>query len=132
MNRTQKANLAIDPANMDTTVDPGKDFYHYANGGWIEAHPIGDEYSQYGVLFGFFGTTDPANSEMVMATFSQGGLGLPDVEYYTSGDERSAEIRKKYVEHIERIFTLCDFADEEAKAKASAIMELETRLAENP
>ncbi|MCJ7592214.1 MAG: peptidase M13 [Woeseiaceae bacterium] len=57
----------------------------------------------------------------------QSGLGLPDREYYLKEDETSAEIRTKYVEHIEKMFALAGFPDGGAAAKA--IMALETRLA---
>ena len=38
----------IDLANLDTTAQPGTDFYQYACGGWMVNHPLTDEYSQYG------------------------------------------------------------------------------------
>lgn len=41
---------AIDPANLDTTVSPGKDFYQYATGGWQASHPLKAEYSRYGAF----------------------------------------------------------------------------------
>ena len=39
---------SINPANMDTTVLPGNDFYMYANGNWIKNNPIAEEFSVYG------------------------------------------------------------------------------------
>ncbi|MBT8284418.1 MAG: M13 family metallopeptidase [Flavobacteriaceae bacterium] len=58
----------------------------------------------------------------------QSGLGLPDREYYLKDDERSKEIQGKYLEHIEKMLTLGGLPD--ASSSASAIMNLETTLAE--
>jgi len=58
---------------------------------------------------------------------TQSGLGLPDREYYLKEDPSSAEIRAKYVEHIEKMFKLAGFPD--GAAAATTIMALETRLA---
>lgn len=57
----------------------------------------------------------------------QSGLGLPDREYYFNDDEKSADIRSKYVAHIETMFELAGLADSAAAAKK--IMALETRIA---
>ncbi len=58
---------------------------------------------------------------------TQSGLGLPDREYYFKDDEGSADIRAKYIAHIEKMFGLAGFQG--GAAAASTIMELETRLA---
>ncbi len=58
----------------------------------------------------------------------QGGLGLPDREYYFTEDEKSEEIRAKYVAHIEKMFDLAGF--DGGAAAASTIMALETRIAD--
>ena len=58
----------------------------------------------------------------------QGGLGLPDRDFYFLDDEKSVEIREKYVRHIETMFGLAGLP--EAAAAAETIMALETRLAE--
>lgn len=57
----------------------------------------------------------------------QTGLGLPDREYYFTEDERSVEIRTKYVEHIEKMMALAGVEFNEGDAKA--VMDLETKLA---
>jgi putative endopeptidase len=57
----------------------------------------------------------------------QGGLGLPDREFYFLDDEKSVEIRTKYVEHIEKMFELGGVKD--GAAAADMIMALETRMA---
>jgi putative endopeptidase len=63
----------------------------------------------------------------IVALF-QGGLGLPDREYYLKEDEAAAELRAKYVAHVETMFGLAGLAD--GAAAAENIMALETRLAE--
>lgn len=216
MQNKAQENLAIDPANMDETIKPGDDFFHYASGSWIKNNPIGDEYSQYGAftelremtkeqlkdlvtevsnlsdvaqgtaeqkirdfynsgmdtarinelgiqpikadferidkienhtdlqeeiarlhnkglsaVFSFFASVDPGNSKMNIATFNQGGLGLTDVEYYTSDDPKSKEIRQKYVEHMEKMFRLAGLPADEATGYAQTIMKIETRMAES-
>ncbi len=47
---TKQTMPPLDPQNMDLTVSPGDDFYHYANGNWIINNPIPDEYSQFGAF----------------------------------------------------------------------------------
>ncbi|MGD9022013.1 MAG: M13 family metallopeptidase, partial [Lysobacterales bacterium] len=58
----------------------------------------------------------------------QGGLGLPDREYYFTEGEKSEAIRKAYVAHVEKMFRLAGLAD--GAQAAATIMTLETRLAE--
>ncbi len=58
----------------------------------------------------------------------QSGLGLPDRDYYLKEDERSKEIRAKYLEHMAKMFDLGGVANGEAAAKT--VMGLETKLAE--
>lgn len=67
---------------------------------------------------------DPKN---YMLLTWQGGLGLPDREYYFNTDEKSKEIRTKYVSHIEKMLILAGIP--EGKSKAAEIMALETLLA---
>ncbi len=58
----------------------------------------------------------------------QSGLGLPDREFYFNTDEKSVEIRNKYVEHIQKMFELAEMPNGAAAAKT--IMALETKLAD--
>ena len=58
------------------------------------------------VLFGVGAIQDPDNSDQQIANLDQGGLGLPDRDYYTKDDPKSKEIRERYVMHVEKIFTL--------------------------
>ena len=58
----------------------------------------------------------------------QGGLGLPDREYYFNEDARSAGLRQQYVEHVEKMFDIAGLPD--GSEAAHTIMALETRMAE--
>ena len=66
------------------------------------------------------------NDQYMMYTW-QGGLGLPDREYYFTDDEKSEAIRRAYVAHVEKMFDLAGLP--EGAAAAQTIMDLETRLA---
>lgn len=68
---------------------------------------------------------DPDRYSLII---TQGGLGLPDREYYVNRDDRSIELRGKYLEHVQKMHELAGFDD--AAAAAETVMALETRLAE--
>jgi putative endopeptidase len=68
---------------------------------------------------------DPTRYSMII---TQGGLGLPDREYYLKEDARSAELRAAYVAHVEKMFGLAGLPN--GAAAAEAVMALEMRLAE--
>ncbi len=82
------------------------------------------------VFFSFGSSPDPDNARMTIADADQGGLGLPDKDYYFRKDPKSEETRQKYVEHIARIFTLLGDSSAEAGVKARAVMSLESSLAQ--
>jgi putative endopeptidase len=209
-----KASVGIDLNNLDKSVKPGDNFFDYANGGWLKANPIPDEYSRYGAfevlgkknqeeiksiikevsiktdiekgspeqqirdfynsgmdtnrieelgmkpiegiindiksinskaelinmqaklnmqgsypLFVVYSSQDEKHSTEVIANLSQGGLGLPDRDYYTKEDERSKSIRAEYVKHIQKMFVLAGDAEDVAESKAKNIMAFETSLA---
>jgi putative endopeptidase len=205
--------MSISRKNLDPGINPGHDFYHFANGGWMKNNPLPDEFSRYGsfdklaeenqkmvrsiveeaaemnstsdnidfkvglfykegmdtekiekqgaeplkeiikiidraksindlidsihtlhsenisVLFFLYGAPDKKNSDMVIANLYQGGLGLPDVDYYTSQDEKSKEIRSEYVDYISRMFSLYGLEIQESAEIASSVFSFEKRLA---
>lgn len=81
-------------------------------------------------LFYFFSSADQKNSNWEIANFYQGGLGLPDVDYYINPDERSAGIRDAYVDHMTKMFILRGANPDVAAQSAKNVMEIETRLAQ--
>jgi putative endopeptidase len=80
-------------------------------------------------LFQFGSEEDRKNSSQVIAAALQGGLGLPDRDYYTKTDEESKTLREKYVAHVARMMELAGDAPAAAADEAKAILEFETKLA---
>jgi putative endopeptidase len=81
------------------------------------------------LLFAGGSDQDPDNSEQVIASLDQGGLGLPNRDYYTKDDAKSKETRERYVAHIQKVFELLGDNAEMARANAQFVMKMETALA---
>ena len=64
-----------------------------------------------------------------MPSIGQAGLSLPDRDYYLVDSKRFQEIRKQYIEHVTKMFTLAGDTPEQAAKEAAAVMEIETALA---
>ena len=82
-----------------------------------------------GLFFGFGSNQDFADASKVIAFARGGGLGLPDRDYYTREDDKSKEIRAKYVAHVTKMLELLGDSPEVARRKADKVMEIETALA---
>lgn len=80
-------------------------------------------------LFEFGSTQDAKNSSQEIAGADQGGLGMPDRDYYTSSDVNMAEVRKKYQTHVSKMLQLAGDDAAKADAEAQEIVGLETKLA---
>ncbi|HEY1272386.1 MAG TPA: M13 family metallopeptidase, partial [Terriglobales bacterium] len=80
-------------------------------------------------LFAFRSLPDLHNASMEVANVSQGGLGLPDRDYYIAQDAKSQETRDKYLAHMTRMFTLLGDDEAAAKKEADAVMGIESKLA---
>ncbi len=80
--------------------------------------------------FNFAVRQDQKNSSRYIVQLFQGGLGLPEREYYFSTDERSKKQREAYVAHIAKMLTLSGLNTDDAAKSATDIMTLETALAE--
>jgi len=79
--------------------------------------------------FDFASTPDLKNSRRVIAEFSQGGLSLPDRDYYLKDDERLKKIRNEYVAHVAKMFQLLGDTRVDAERAAKTVLDFETRLA---
>jgi putative endopeptidase len=80
-------------------------------------------------LFFFTGLADPGNSAMVIGTFGQGGLSLPDRDYYFKADSASQHVRREFTEHVARALRLIGTPPAEAAAQAQTVLRIETALA---
>jgi putative endopeptidase len=212
--QAQESSRGLDPKNIDPSVKPCQDFYHFANGNWIKNNPIPPAYSSWGSftelaeknnlvlkeiveaaakdphpfkgsntqkigdfyatgmdsarieslgakpieadlkriddikdirgvqkelarfhvdgvggVFGLFAGQDQKHSTQVIAQLSQGGLGLPDRDYYLSDDAKLKRNREEYVDHLVAMFKLIGDDQAAAKAEAATVLAFETRLA---
>jgi len=80
-------------------------------------------------LFRFRSDQDYKDSTQVIAEADQGGLGLPDRDYYLKTDAKSVELRKAYVAHLRKIFELLGDKSSTSATEAQTVMRIETALA---
>ena len=83
-----------------------------------------------GAVFTFGAGQDLKNSTQIIANAFQGGLSLPDRDYYTKTDEKSQKIREEYVKHVAKMFELMGDDATKAAAEAQTVMGIETKLAQ--
>lgn len=203
----------IDISNIDFNINPGDDFFKFANGNWLKNNPVPPDKVRYGAfdeltdlnqiqirtlieeasknysekgsdyqkvgdfylsgmdsvkiendgiqpiktfldnirnitsfdefykiistlhtyrinpLFGVYAGQDEKNSEMVILSLYQSGLGLGDRDYYLKDDNRSKEIRSEYRNFIKDMFILKGDAPEIAEEKMKSIFDIETKIA---
>ena len=81
------------------------------------------------VLFRFDSIQDFRDANQVIADTDQGGLGLPDRDYYTKDDAKSIELRKGYLAHMQKMFELLGDQPKTAAEEAQTVMRIETALA---
>ncbi|MBU0863584.1 MAG: M13 family peptidase [Alphaproteobacteria bacterium] len=196
--------FGFDTAGMDTEVQPGDDFYAYANGTWAKNTTIPADKSNYGMFtalgdlsqqrtreildaakadpnsmigrnyaayldgaaveakglapiqpwltkiravekpglaallaeadrngvqhfFGGFVGQDDKNPDVYIYTMFQGGIGMPDRDFYLKDNERNAKLQAAYLKHLENVLTLAGEAN--AAARAKAIYDFEKQIA---
>jgi endothelin-converting enzyme/putative endopeptidase len=80
-------------------------------------------------FFSVGSTQDMKDATEMIAYVDQGGIGLPERDYYFKDDAKSVELRKQYVAHVQKMFELIGEKPDAAAAKAKTVMTIETALA---
>jgi len=80
-------------------------------------------------LFNFYSSPDLHSANHVIAYIDQGGLSLPDRDYYLKDDPKMAEARKSLVQYARQLFTLSGQSQERAADSAQTVLRIETALA---
>ncbi|KEO74835.1 M13 family metallopeptidase [Anditalea andensis] len=93
----------------------------------LQRYLVKQQQSGGGAFFGVGVNTDAKDSERMALYVSQGGLGMPDRDYYLEDNEKFKDLRKKYEQHVANAMRLAEIDDPDGAARR--IMELETRLA---
>lgn len=81
------------------------------------------------VFFAFGAAQDAKDATQTIAEVDQGGISLPDRDYYLKIDAKSVEIRDKFAEHVRKMFALLGDSPETAGAKSKVVLRIETDLA---
>ncbi len=83
-------------------------------------------------FFGFRAEPDEKNASTNIASVNQGGISMPDRDYYLKDDPKTVELRKQFREHVRKMFALLDTGSaSDAGSKADAVLAIETALARN-
>ena len=82
-----------------------------------------------GVLFAFSSDQDFKDSSRVIGEANQGGLSLPDRDYYTRDDDESKKLREQFAEHVAKLLVLAGDTQDKAAAGAKTVLQIETSLA---
>ncbi len=117
--------LGMDPIGVDLKrIDAIKDIH-----GLLKE--ISVEYREGpSPFFNFYVNADDKNSDWEMAHFDQGGLGLPNRDYYFRQDSSTMKIRKAYIDYVTSILTMLGDNKDMAAKEANNIFQLETAMAQ--
>jgi len=99
-----------------------------------DKHDLIDELARlnlvgHGSLFSFYSSPDLHNADQVIAYIDQGGLTLPDRDYYLKDDQKMKDMRQHLVEYVTQVFTLDGQTPQQAAASAQTVLRIETALA---
>lgn len=92
---------------------------------------VSSYFNSYGIstFFSYWVGPDDKNSSVNIFSFYQGGLTLPERDYYIDNDERMIDIRKKYSAHIANMFKLINFTENVSIKAGETVLKIETDIA---
>jgi predicted metalloendopeptidase len=99
--------------------------HHRYPGAWQQ-----DDNQTNSPFFGFTGQPDYDDASKVVAQIDQGGLSLPNRDYYLKSDDKSKELLTKYRTHMQRMFVLAGESEAQAAANAGTVIGIESALAQ--
>jgi putative endopeptidase len=82
-------------------------------------------------LFNFYSGPDLHHADLVIAYIDQGGLSLPDRDYYIKDEPKNLEMRRHLVEYVAQLFRLAGQTEPQASESAQTVLRIETALAKN-
>ena len=96
-----------------------------------EVQAVSTQMLDYGMdpFFSMYAAPDKKNSRVMIATITQGGLGLPDRDFYFRQDNDSIKTRAQYLTHVAKMFVFLGDSPKIAENNAKTVMTIETRLA---
>ncbi len=122
-------NATLEKQRLDPIKDELKLIDNISNTSDVQA--VSTQMMDYGMdpFFSIYAAPDKKNSKVMIATLTQGGLGLPDRDFYFRQDNESIKIREQYLVHVSRMFVYLGDSPETAENNARTVMRIETRLA---
>jgi len=126
--------LGMDNATLEEQgLDPIKDELRLIDNisNTPDVQAVSTQMMDYGMspFFSMYADADPKNSKVMIATLAQGGLGLPDRDYYFMQDNESIKTREQYLTHVNKMFILLGDSPKVAEENAKTVMRIETKLA---
>ena len=122
--RPELAHIAALKSKKDITLEIVR-LHHMFPGAWEQS-----DNQTNAPFFGFNGQQDYDNASLVVAQIDQGGLSLPNRDYYLKTDDKTKEVLAKYKAHVQKMFALAGEPESQAAADAATVLELETAMAE--
>ncbi|VVB64671.1 Peptidase family M13 [uncultured archaeon] len=122
-------NVTLEKQRLDPIKDELMKINNISN--TSEVQDVSTQMMDYGMdpFFSMYSAPDKKNSRVMIGTITQGGLGLPDRDFYFRKDNDSIKTREQYLTHVAKMFVFLGDSPKIADNNARTVMTIETRLA---